>query len=213
MAVTTSKTVYRQNFGPHMGGVAVAPYPYCLHCKARQAGGGLGYTLAPYVPPVGPAYEERRCCGGPLEALRWMLKMQSAPGETAAVLLEPILGEGGFLTTPPGFLQALRALCDEHGMLLIFDEVQSGVGRTGHWWAHAPLGGGVQPDLMTFAKGIASGFPFAGVAARPHLFDKMTPGMLVRGAGLSSGESAGCPCRRRGSVGRKGRSEAAGAGC
>lgn len=207
--------------------------------------------LAPNVPPLGRPYSERQCCNGPLEALRWMLKMQSAPQETAgtgvgaragrratsgakvkrrlaacsapasrprlqvlpdpcplwpaAIILEPILGEGGFLTPPPGFLDALRSLCDEHGMLLIFDEareegrrsrrpgamegqvdnftvpsaaaaaceaseragscldssfapppvrlqVQSGMGRTGTWWAHQQLGGG-QPDMLLFAKG------------------------------------------------------------
>eukprot|EP00887_Chlorella_sp_A99_P005683 scaffold1.g5683.t1 len=191
MALTTSKTVYRQAFGPLVPGVATAPYPYCLHCRARTAAGGLGYTLAPFIPghkPLGQPYAERQCCGGPLEALHWMLKMQSAPQETAAIIVEPVLGEGGFLTPPPGFLDALRAICDQHGILLIFDEVQSGVGRTGTWWAHQQLGS-AQPDLMLFAKGIASGMPFAGVAARPGLFKHMTPGML---GGTYGGSAMGC---------------------
>lgn len=142
--------------------------------------------------------------------------------ETAAIIIEPVLGEGGFLTPPPGFLSALRALCDEHGMLLIFDEarqaaaagggvgmqggaappavrpvcrsagpltrpaarppaaaqVQCGVARTGRWWGHQHLTD-VQPDLLLFAKGIASGVPFAGVSARPELYSKMSPGMMV----------------------------------
>jgi 4-aminobutyrate aminotransferase len=107
-----------------------------------------------------------------------------AAQETAAVILEPILGEGGFLVPPPGFLSALRALCDCHGMLLIFDEVQSGVARTGKWWGHQHLTD-AQPDMLLFAKGIASGVPFAGVSARPELYDRMGPGMMVRAVGRS----------------------------
>ncbi|EFN54607.1 hypothetical protein CHLNCDRAFT_8428, partial [Chlorella variabilis] len=165
MSLTTSKTVYRQTFGPFPSGVVTAPYPYCLHCKTRQA---------------------RQCCGGPLESLEWMLKTHSAPSETAAIILEPILGEGGFLTPPPGFLGALRALCDKHGMLLIFDEVQCGVGRTGKWWGHQHL---TDPDVLLFAKGIASGVPFAGVSAKPQLYDKMSAGMM---GGTYGGSAIGC---------------------
>lgn len=188
MSLTTSKTVYRQNFGPLPSGVVSAPYPYCLHCKARHAAGGLGYEVAPNVPPLGKPYAERRCCGGPLEQLEWMLKTHSAPSETAAIIIEPILGEGGFLTPPPGFLSALRALCDKHGMLLIFDEVQCGVARTGRWWGHQDLTE-AQPDMLMFAKGIASGFPFAGVSARPELYSKMSPGMM---GGTYGGSALGC---------------------
>lgn len=186
MAATTSKTVYRQTFGPLPSGVMAAPYPYCLHCKARTP--ETGYLLAPSVEGVGPSYADRGCCNGPLEALEWMLTMHTAPQETAAILIEPILGEGGFLTPPPGFLDALRALCDKHGILLIFDEVQAGMGRTGTWWAHEQLCE-ANPDLMTFAKGIASGFPFAGVAARPETFRNMSPGML---GGTYGGNTLGC---------------------
>ena len=78
--------------------------------------------LAPNVPPF-DAYEARKCCGGPLEGLEWLLKQQSAPSETAAVIIEPIMGEGGFLTPPPGFLAGLRRICDQNNMLLIIDEV------------------------------------------------------------------------------------------
>lgn len=207
MSVTTSKTVYRQFFGPMPPGVFVAPYPYCLHCPTRAAAGGLGMGMAPNVPPVGQAYEDRQCCMSPLEDLRMMLKMQTSPAvscscewghgslphysipnvlttmpcnsvqETAAILIEPVLGEGGFLVPPPGFLSALRTLCDEHGILLIFDEVQAGMGRTGTWWSHQQLTN-AQPDILIFAKGIASGFPFAGLATKPHLYERMTPGMM-----------------------------------
>ncbi|KAL4421398.1 hypothetical protein ABPG75_010689 [Micractinium tetrahymenae] len=188
MALTTSKTVYRQNFGPYPSGVNVAPYPYCLHCKTRQAAGGLGYEVAPNVPPLGKPYAERQCCGGPQEALDWMLKMHTAPSETAAIIIEPILGEGGFLTPPPGFLTKLRELCDKHGMLLIFDEVQCGVARTGRWWGHQHLTE-AQPDLLLFAKGIASGVPFAGISARPEVYSKMSHGMM---GGTYGGSAIGC---------------------
>ena len=78
--------------------------------------------LPPNIPPF-EHHLKRRCCGFPMEQLKWMLKMQSAPEETAAIIVEPILGEGGFITPPPGFLPLLRDLCDEHGILLIMDEV------------------------------------------------------------------------------------------
>ncbi|KAI7841462.1 hypothetical protein COHA_004857 [Chlorella ohadii] len=209
MSLTTSKTVYRQNFGPLPSGVVSAPYPYCLHCKARHAAGGLGYEVAPNVPPLGKPYSERRCCGGPLEQLEWMLKTHSAPSETAAIIIEPILGEGGFLTPPPGFLSALRTLCDKHGMLLIFDEVQCGVARTGKWWGHQHLtenaterGQQLTEGLLRLAqkypiidvrgRGLMLAAEFGGVdgglTARPHTAADITHaaakrGMLLMGAG------------------------------
>ena len=79
--------------------------------------------MEPNIPPY-DAYSARRCCNGPLEAMEWLLKQQTAPSETAAVIVEPILGEGGFLTPPPAFLPGLRKLCDKHGLLLILDEVR-----------------------------------------------------------------------------------------
>lgn len=176
MSITTSKTIYRQTFGPLPSGVAVAPYPYCLHCKARIAAGGMGHTTCE-VPPVGPPYETRKCCNGPLEDLSMMLKMETHPKDTAAIIIEPILGEGGFLVPPAGFLRSLRELCDKHGIILIFDEVQCGMGRTGTWWGHQAITD-VQPDVLIFAKGIASGFPFAGLAAQERLLDGMEPGMM-----------------------------------
>ncbi|KAG2491273.1 hypothetical protein HYH03_010280 [Edaphochlamys debaryana] len=193
MALTSSKTIYRRGFGPLMPGVHIAPYPYCLHCKAQEAVCHSGY---PAIGSPGAV----SCCGGPLDSLRWMLATQSAPSDTAAVILEPILGEGGFVEPPPGFLAAVRRLTAEHGILLIADEVQAGAGRTGKWWGHqhwlpgdaaspspspspsspaSPSSDGL-PDLLVFAKGIASGYPLAGVAARSGLLgaDKMPPGTL-----------------------------------
>jgi 4-aminobutyrate aminotransferase len=188
MSLTTSKTIYRQTFGPLPAGVAVASYPYCLQCPTRKAAGGLDFSVAPCVSGVGGRYESRQCCGTPIQDLHHLLKTQSHPSETAAIIIEPILGEGGFLVPPPGFLEELRRVCDLHGMLLIFDEVQSGVGRTGHWWAHQGLTA-VQPDIMIFAKGIASGFPFAGLATREDAYDKMTPGQM---GGTYGGSALGC---------------------
>jgi 4-aminobutyrate aminotransferase len=88
--------------------------------------------------------------------------------------VEPVLGEGGYVVPPPGFLKGLRRICDEHGILLIADEIQSGFGRTGKWFAMEHFG--VVPDIMTMAKGLASGLPLSGVAARRELMERWIPG-------------------------------------
>ncbi|KIZ05658.1 4-aminobutyrate aminotransferase [Monoraphidium neglectum] len=151
MALTSSKVVYRQHFGPLMPGVHIAQYPYCLHCVWQEAKGHTGYRVKPYAPPF--SRSGRTCCNGPLESLEWMFAQQVHPSDVAAMIIEPILGEGGFLTPPPIFLLGLRELCDKHGILLIFDEVQSGVARSGEWWAHTLFDKGqVHPDLLVFAK-------------------------------------------------------------
>jgi len=115
------------------------------------------------------------------------LKMQTPASDTAAVILEPILGEGGFVVPPPGFLTSLRAWCDKHDILLIADEVQSGVGRTGKMWAvdHED----VRPDIMVIAKGIASGYPLAAVLARSELSDQQVPGCM---GGTYGGNAVAC---------------------
>jgi len=92
-----------------------------------------------------------------------------SPQDVAAVLVEPIQGEGGYVLPTPGFFERLRALCDKHGILLIVDEIQSGVGRTGRWWAVEHEG--VEPDIVCFAKGIASGLPLGGIIARRELMN------------------------------------------
>lgn len=187
MSVTSSKNVYRQFFNPLPSGVVVARYPYCLPCKTRAAAGGLEHGIEPRIPPLGPSYQSLKCCWD-ISEVEMLLKMQSHPKETAAVLIEPILGEGGFLVPPPNFLADLRELCDHYGILLVFDEVQSGAGRTGNWWAHQELTS-ARPDMLIFAKGIASGFPFAGLAARPHLFNGLDPGTM---GGTYGGSALGC---------------------
>ncbi len=152
MALTTSKTVYRAGYQPLPAGVFVAPYPYAYR---------YGWS---------PEETEAFC----LRELKLLLKTQTAPSETAAILVEPVLGEGGYVVPPPGFLKGLRRICDEHAILLIADEVQSGFGRTGRWFAVEHFG--VVPDVMVMAKGLASGLPLSGIAARRELMERWIPG-------------------------------------
>lgn len=152
MALTTSKTIYRAGYQPLPAGVFVAPYPYAYR-----------YGWSPE--------ETTDFC---LRELKLLLKSQTAPFETAAILVEPLLGEGGYVAPTPGFLEGLRRVCDEHDILLIADEIQSGFGRTGKWFAIQHFG--VEPDIMTMAKGLASGLPLSGIAARRELMDRWVPG-------------------------------------
>jgi len=152
MSLTTSKTVYRAGYQPLMPGVFVAPFPYVYRY----------------------GWEPKTTVDWCLEELRFLLMTQTAPEETAAMLIEPILGEGGYVVPPPGFLEGVRALCDEHGILLIVDEIQSGMGRTGRWWGYEHFG--IVPDVLTLAKGIASGLPLSGVIARGELMEHWKAG-------------------------------------
>jgi len=152
MSLTTSKTIYRAGYQPLMPGVGVAPYP------------------SPYRYGWEPARARDWC----LEELRFLLLTQTAPMETAAILIEPVLGEGGYVVPPQGFLKGLREICSEHGILLIIDEIQSGFGRTGRWFAHEYFD--VIPDIIVVAKGLASGLPLSGVIARMDLMEKWIPG-------------------------------------
>merc|ERR1712232_719572 len=103
-------------------------------------------------------------------------------------VIEPVLGEGGYVPTPPTFLKGLRDVCDEHGILLIVDEVQTGFGRTGEIFAtnHCP---DVQPDVMVLAKGLASGFPLSAVVAKSELADSQIPGTM---GGTYAGNAVAC---------------------
>jgi 4-aminobutyrate aminotransferase len=152
MSLTTSKTIYRAGYQPLMPGVFVAPFPYAYRYR----------------------WEPRTTVAWCLEELRFLLATQTAPEETAAMLIEPILGEGGYVVPPPDFLEGVRALCDQHGILLIVDEIQSGMGRTGRWWGHEHFG--IVPDVLTLAKGIASGLPLSGVIARRSVMETWKPG-------------------------------------
>lgn len=152
MALTTSKTIYRAGFGPLPSGVFVSPYPYAFR---------LGMS-------------EEQASQYALSALEELLLSQTAPKETAAILIEPVLGEGGYVVPPVSFMKGLREIADKNGILLIFDEVQSGFGRTGKWFASEHFG--VVPDIMTVAKGIASGMPLSGVFSRLDLMKKWDVG-------------------------------------
>ena len=103
-----------------------------------------------------------------------LFKSNVPASEVAAILIEPIQGEGGYLVPPDGFLQGLRALCDRHGILLIFDEVQSGIGRSGKMFAAEHFG--VAPDIMTLAKGLGSGLPIGMVVAKKTIMEKWQRG-------------------------------------
>lgn len=154
LSVTTSSAAYRRRYHPLLPSVYQAPYPYCYRCPFhRQAG---------------------TCDLSCLRDLEETLKHRIPADEVAAVIIEPVLGEGGYVPAPPAFLAALRALCDSHGIMLIFDEVQSGMGRTGHWFA-SEISGAI-PDIMTVAKGIASGFPLSAVVARKEIMDQWPSG-------------------------------------
>jgi 4-aminobutyrate aminotransferase / (S)-3-amino-2-methylpropionate transaminase / 5-aminovalerate transaminase len=140
-----------------------------LTSKTHPYKAGLG-PLAPevYRVPYPNAYRGPDVAEA-LEALERALITQVAPENVAAIVIEPVLGEGGFVVAPPEFLQGVRRICDENGIVLVIDEVQTGFGRTGKMWAieHA----GVEPDLMTVAKSIAAGLPLSGVIGRAAIMD------------------------------------------
>jgi 4-aminobutyrate aminotransferase len=152
MALTTSKTIYRAGFGPLPAGVFVSPFP-----SAHR----LNMT-------------EEQASAFALEQLEFLLASQSAPKETAAILIESVLGEGGYIVPPKSFMKGLRDICNKNGILLILDEIQSGFGRTGKWFALEHHD--VVPDIMTVAKGIASGLPLSGVFSRLDLMKKWDVG-------------------------------------
>jgi 4-aminobutyrate aminotransferase len=163
MAMTTSKTVYRAGHAPLPSGIFIAPYP---NVRADNVEAEVARALA--------GFDE-------------LLTSVTAPKETAAVIIEPVLGEGGYVAAPSGFLEAIDRRCKEHGMLFISDEVQSGFGRTGKMFAIEHYG--VNPDIVCMAKGIASGFPFSALGTRRELDDKWPTGSH---GGTYGGNPMGC---------------------
>lgn len=111
-----------------------------------------------------------------LASIQRIFKFDAEPTDIAAIILEPVQGEGGFYVAPPAFMKALRELCDQHGILLIADEVQTGAGRTGTFFAMEQMG--VSADITTFAKSIAGGFPLSGIVGKAEYMDKIAPGGL-----------------------------------
>lgn len=152
MSLTTSKTVYRMGYQPLMSGVFVAPYPYSFYY----------------------GWDDEETTAFCLRELRHILASQTAPQETAAILIEPVLGEGGYVVAPVEFMRELRAICDEHGIMLIADEVQTGFGRTGTYFSCEHFG--IEPDILVMAKGLASGLPLSGIASRRELMQRWVAG-------------------------------------
>jgi 4-aminobutyrate aminotransferase len=153
LAFTSSKVTQQRGFFPAMPGVTHVPYPN--NYRPLLAGPEQGAAVLSYLEDV-------------------LFHTNVPPSEVAAILIEPIQGEGGYLVPPDGFLQGLRALCDRHGILLIFDEVQCGVGRTGRMFASQHWG--VRPDLMTLAKGLGSGLPIGAIVAKKTIMERWPRG-------------------------------------
>jgi 4-aminobutyrate aminotransferase len=151
-SLTTSGTKFRAGIGPLMAGVYVAPFPDPMH---------FGWDV-----------EETTDFA--LKQLDYLLQTISSPEETAAFLVEPVLGEGGYVPGNERFFAGLRERADRHGILLVVDEIQTGWGRTGKFWGGDHFG--IEADVITTAKGIASGFPISAIAARGELMERAWPG-------------------------------------
>ncbi|WP_180683723.1 4-aminobutyrate--2-oxoglutarate transaminase [Tepidicella baoligensis] len=160
MALTGKVAPYKAGFGPFPAEIYHAEFPNPLH----------GVSVA-----------------DALRSVEHIFKYDVEPERVAAIILEPVQGEGGFYVAPPEFARALRALCDQHGIVLIADEVQTGAGRTGTWLACEQWG--VAPDLITMAKSMAGGFPLSAVIGKAELMDKPLPGGL---GGTYAGSPLAC---------------------
>jgi len=156
MAVTTSKAAYRRGYGALLPDVYMAPFPYPLQC------------------PITPAHDAAACAEHCLAELDVLLEHQVPPEHVAAILIEPVLGEGGYIAPPASFLKALRELATKIGAMLIFDEVQTGFGRTGAWFAAQKVG--VTPDIMALAKALGGGLPLGAILAPRALQEKWLTG-------------------------------------
>jgi 4-aminobutyrate aminotransferase/(S)-3-amino-2-methylpropionate transaminase len=160
MAMTGKITPYKNLFGPFPGEVYHAPFPISYH--------GISVSDA-------------------LKGLDNLFNVDIAPSDVAAIVVEPVQGEGGFYPAPIEFQQALRRLCDEHGIVYVADEIQTGFGRTGKFFCSEYAG--VEPDLMTAAKGLAGGFPLATVTGKAEIMDAPLPGGL---GGTYAGSPIAC---------------------
>ncbi|GEL18596.1 aspartate aminotransferase family protein [Pseudonocardia asaccharolytica] len=165
-ALTTSGAKIRAGIGPLMGGVAFAPFPYAFRY----------------------GWSEQQATDFALRELDRILVTSAPAADVAAFVIEPVLGEGGYVPTPPKFLTGLRERADRHGILLIADEVQTGFGRTGKFWGHQHTAG-VVPDILITAKGLASGFPLSAIAAPIALMERARPGSQ---GGTYGGNAVAC---------------------
>lgn len=152
MAMTTSKYIYRENYAPLPGGIHVTPFPH-----SYQYGWSNEETI--------------EFC---MKELEQLVRSQTSPEETAAIFVEPVLGEGGYVPVPNAFMEKLRNFCNLHNILLVVDEIQSGFGRTGKMFAieHS----GVKPDILVMAKGLGNGMPISAVGASHELMSKWKTG-------------------------------------
>src|ERR671929_926419 len=164
-SMTTSGTRFRAGFSPLMGGVAVSPFPFAYRY----------------------GWDERTATEFALRELDYILATVSAPDETAAFVVEPVLGEGGYVPANTDFLTGLRERADRYGIVLIVDEIQTGYGRTGRFWGHQHFN--VRPDIIVTAKGLASGFPLSGIAAPREL---MVKGWTGSQGGTYGGNAVAC---------------------
>ena len=153
LSLTSSSSAYRRHYHPLLPSIYQVSYPACFICSNGLTPEACG----------------ARC----LEEINRLFQRQVPPEEVCAIIVEPFLGEGGYYPAPKNYLKGLRGICDQYGILLIFDEVQSGIGRTGKWFCcdHA----GVRPDIITVAKAVASGFPLGAVVASKDLMKKWDP--------------------------------------
>ena len=165
LSTTTSSVGLRAGVAPLMGGVVVAPFPNTFRLRMDED------TATDFC----------------LRELDNILHTQSAPAETAAMLIEPIQGEAGYVPANTRFMQGLREICDRHGILLIMDEVQAGYGRSGLFWGHEYFQ--ATPDVVISAKGLASGFPLSAMVARPDIMEKGWPGSQ---GGTYGGNAVAC---------------------
>mmetsp|Transcript_13271 Transcript_13271/g.21644 ORF Transcript_13271/g.21644 Transcript_13271/m.21644 type:complete len:424 (+) Transcript_13271:155-1426(+) len=163
MSMTTSSRIYRQHFGPLLAGIHKVPFPYEYH----------GVTTEHCV-----------------NELDLLFKQELNPDETAAIIFEPVLGEGGYVPATPEYMVHVKDFCKQHGIMFIADEVQCGFGRTGNMFCSGSDDfGKVSPDILVMAKGIASGYPLAAVAMSQELSEKQFPGSL---GGTYSGNAVAC---------------------
>ena len=160
MALTGKVAPYKAGFGPFPAEIYHAPFPIAYHGVSTRDS---------------------------LEALEHLFKYDIEPTRVAAIIVEPVLGEGGFYIAPPEFLQALRKLCDQHGIVLVIDEIQTGFARTGRMFAIEYAG--IEPDIMTMAKSLAGGFPLAAVVGKAAIMDAAAPGGL---GGTYAGSPIAC---------------------
>ena len=153
LTLTASRARYHAGMGPFLPGVHHVAYPRCLTCPLRDGSA---------------------CCSAAGQEIEALFRTRVDPRDVAAVVVEPVLGEGGYVVPPAEFLPALRALCDAHGILLVADEVQSGIARTGRMFAVEHVG--VAPDIMAVAKGLGNGMPVAALVARREVMEAWQPG-------------------------------------